>query len=119
MVGPFKAQGLALAYSIAGLVSMVLLYAFLHQKVGDLGSREIASSLLKIIIASVVMGAGVLLFLNFSDHFIDITSKSQQLLELFLAVCIGLVIYIVMAVVLRIEEMQAAVNMLRRKIRRG
>lgn len=119
MVGPFKAQGLALAYSIAGLVSMVLLYAFLHQKVGDLGSREIASSLLKIIIASVVMGAGVLFFLNFSDHFIDITSKSQQLLELFLAVCIGIVIYIVMAVVLRIEEMQAAVNMLRRKIRRG
>lgn len=119
MVGPFEAQGLALAYSIAGLVSMVLLYAFLYQKVGDLGSREIMISLVKIIIASVVMGVGVMLFLNVSDHFIDITSKSQQLLELFLAVAVGVVLYVVMAIVLRIQEMQAAINMVRRKIRRG
>ena len=119
MVGPFEAQGLALAYSIAGLVSMVLLYAFLYQKVGDLGSREIMISLVKIIIASAVMGVGVMLFLNVSDHFIDITSKSQQLLELFLAVAIGVVLYVVMAIVLRIQEMQAAINMVRRKIRRG
>lgn len=119
MVGPFEAQGLALAYSIAGLVSMVLLYAFLYQKVGDLGSREIIISLGKIIIASAVMGVGVMLFLNVSDHFIDITSKSQQLLELFLAVAVGVVLYVVMAIVLRIQEMQAAINMVRRKIRRG
>lgn len=119
MVGPFEAQGLALAYSIAGLVSMVLLYAFLYQKVGDLGSRELMISLVKIIIASAVMGVGVMLFLNVSDHFIDITSKSQQLLELFLAVAIGVVLYVVMAIVLRIQEMQAAINMVRRKIRRG
>ena len=119
MVGPFEAQGLALAYSIAGLVSMVLLYAFLYQKVGDLGSREIMISLVKIIIASAVMGVGVMLFLNVSDHFIDITSKSQQLLELFLAVAVGVVLYVVMAIVLRIQEMQAAINMVRRKIRRG
>lgn len=119
MVGSFEAQGLALAYSIAGLVSMVLLYAFLYQKVGDLGSREIMISLVKIIIASAVMGVGVMLFLNVSDHFIDITSKSQQLLELFLAVAVGVVLYVVMAIVLRIQEMQAAINMVRRKIRRG
>ena len=97
MVGPFKAQGLALAYSVAGLVSMVL------------G---------KIIIASAAMGAGVLVFLAASESFIDITSKTQQLVELFAAIGIGMVIYVVMAIVLRIKEMQAAIAMMRRKLHR-
>lgn len=119
MVGPFEAEGLALAYSIAGLVSMVLLYGCLYQKVGDLGNRSIVRSLGKILLASLVMGAGVLVFLHFSEDFIDITSKMQQLLELFLAVGIGVVLYVVMAVVLRIDEMRAAGAMLRRKLHRG
>ena len=118
MVGPFKAQGLALAYSVAGLVSMVLLYMLLYQKVGDLGSREIMVSLGKIIIASAAMGAGVLVFLAASESFIDITSKTQQLVELFAAIGIGMVIYVVMAIVLRIKEMQAAIAMVRRKLHR-
>ncbi len=118
MVGPFEAEGLALAYSIAGLISMVLLYVLLYQKVGDLGSRDILVSLGKIIVASLVMGAGVLLFLMVSEHFIDITSKTQQLIELFLSVGIGIVLYIAMAMVLRIKEMQAALAMFKRKLHR-
>ena len=118
MVGPFEAEGLALAYSIAGLVSMVLLYMLLYERVGDLGSHEIVTSLVKTLIASAVMGAGVLVFLSFSEHFIDITSKTQQLIELFLAVGVGVVLFVAMAVVLRIKEMQAAVAMVRRKLHR-
>ena len=97
---------------------MVLLYMLLYQKVGDLGSRQIVISLGKILLASLAMGAGVLVFLTFSEHFIDITSKTQQLVELFLSIGIGIVIYVAMAVVLRIKEMQAAVAMVKRKLHR-
>ena len=97
---------------------MVLLYMLLYQKVGDLGSREIMVSLGKIIIASAAMGAGVLVFLAASESFIDITSKTQQLVELFAAIGIGMLIYVVMAIVLRIKEMQAAIAMVRRKLHR-
>lgn len=118
MVGPFKAQGLALAYSIAGLISMFLLYMLLYKKVGDLGSRAIVTSLVKTTIASVVMGVCVVLFLNVSDGFIDIASKSQQLLELFLAVGIGIIVFVIMAMVLRINEMQDAMQLVKRKLHR-
>ena len=64
------------------------------------------------------MGAGVLLFLMVSEHFIDITSKTQQLIELFLSVGIGIVLYIAMAMLLRIKEMQATLAMFKRKLHR-
>ncbi|MDO4281502.1 MAG: murein biosynthesis integral membrane protein MurJ [Peptococcaceae bacterium] len=118
MVGPFEAQGLALAYSIAGLISMVLLYMMLYQKIGDLGGREIAASSLKIIIASEVMGLGVVGFLALSARFIDITSKAQQLVELGGAVVIGILIYVAMAYILRVKEMQEAVQLFKRKLNR-
>ena len=116
LVGPFRAQGLALAYSVAGLISMVLLYMLLYKKVGDLGGRSILTSLVKTTIASIVMGVGVVTFLNISDHYIDITSKTQQLVELFGASGVGVIIFVVMAVVLKIEEMQAALALVRRKL---
>lgn len=119
MVGPFEAEGLALAYSIAGLVSMLLLYGLLYKRVGDLGSHEIVNSLVKILVASLVMGAGVLGFLAVSEHIIDITSKSQQLIELFVAIAIGVVLFVFMAVMLRIREMQDAVAMFKRKLHRS
>lgn len=119
LVKPLRAQGLALAYSIAGLISMVLLYMILYKKVGDLGGRAIMTSLVKTTIASAVMGVGVVLFLKVSDLFIDITSKAQQLIELFGAIGVGVVIFVVMAAVLRIEEMQAALSLVKRKLHRS
>ena len=65
------------------------------------------------------MGLGVVGFLHISSAFIDITSKTQQLVELFLAVAIGIVIYIGMAFLLRINEMQAAVQLIKRKLNRS
>lgn len=118
MVGPFKAQGLALAYSIAGLISMFLLYMLLYKKVGDLGSHAIVVSLVKTTVASIVMGVSVIFFLKVSDGFIDIASKSQQLMELFLAVGVGIVVFVIMAMVLKIKEMQDAMQLVRRKLHR-
>lgn len=116
MVRPLGAQGLALAYSVAGLISMILLYMLLYAKVGDLGSRDIFESLAKIVLASALMGVGVVISLHLMDPIIDITSKSQQLIELFVAIMIGIVIYVVAAAALKIKEMQFAVSLLKRKL---
>lgn len=118
MVHSMGAQGLALAYSVAGLISMVLLYILLCVKVGDLGTRDITSSLVKILIASLIMGVSVAGFLHFIDPIIDITSKSQQLVELVLAIGIGVVVYTVAAFALRIKETQIAMSIIKRKLHR-
>ena len=52
--------GLALATSISAIVAVVLLLASLREKIGGLGLWVFGKSLVKIIVASVVMGAWLL-----------------------------------------------------------
>ncbi|MFR4402399.1 MAG: lipid II flippase MurJ, partial [Peptococcus niger] len=55
LVGPMNFRGLALAYSVAGLLAMVLLFFVLRYKIGPFGGRHIAASLAKVLVASAVM----------------------------------------------------------------
>lgn len=112
----FSARGLALAYSVAGIVSMVLLYGILSSKVGELGSRKIIISFMKICMASAVMGTVVFLTTRLSEIFLDVTLKSHQLIELFGAVGIGVIVFVGMAYLLHIEEMDDFVGLLKRKL---
>ncbi len=112
----FSARGLALAYSVAGLVSMVLLYVILRNKVGSLGSRKIFISFVKICIASGVMGIVVVLSSRVSEIFLDSSLKSHQMIELFGAVGIGIVVFVAMAYLLHIEEMDDFTALIKRKL---
>lgn len=60
LADPMKHAGVALATSAGFWVNFVLLAAFLRRKLGPLGGRQIALSLLRTLGASLVMGAGVL-----------------------------------------------------------
>lgn len=115
-VGPFGAKGLSLAYSIAGIISMVLLYGLLHKKVGDLGFREITKSFTKICIASGIMGLSVQIFLSICNHYLNYNYKSIQYIELLFAIVVGVCSFVMMAYALRIDEMNDALNMLKRKL---
>jgi putative peptidoglycan lipid II flippase len=58
---PMKHAGVALATSAGFWVNFVLLALFLRRKLGPLGGREVVRSLARTSVASLVMGAGVLL----------------------------------------------------------
>ncbi len=53
--GPMQHAGISLAVTLAATVQVVLLVALLRRKVGKLGLRRVASSVLKIGVASAVM----------------------------------------------------------------
>lgn len=118
LINILGARGLALAYSIAGLLSMALLFIVLRNKVHGLGGRIILASFLKILTASLVMGGCVTVFVRLAPLFLDISSKSAQLLEFFIAVGIGIVVYVLMAVILHIHEMDLALDLAKRKLHR-
>ncbi|WP_211654769.1 murein biosynthesis integral membrane protein MurJ [Planococcus alpniumensis] len=59
-------NGLALATSIAAIVSTVLLYASLVRKIGSLNSRKLMADLVKGILAAIVMGISAKTAFTFS-----------------------------------------------------
>lgn len=118
LVGPMTFRGLALAYSLAGLLSMVLLFGLLRRKIGPLGGRKIAFAVIKISIASLFMGGVVHLYLEALSPFIIESWKWMQLFELLSAIVIGCAAYIGMAMLLRIEEMNDSLALIYRKLGR-
>lgn len=91
--------GLALATSISGLVGTVLLMILLHKKIGDFGLKDIITSFLKILFASILMGVAV----YFSYEFLVTLSKSL-IANLFASVLVGVLVYGVCVYFLRVRE---------------
>jgi len=59
LIRPLGAEGLALAVSVSGLFATGLLLFCLHNKLGSMGLKKHLPELLKITLASCVMGAGI------------------------------------------------------------
>ncbi len=118
LVGPMEHCGLALAYSLAGIAQFLLLMYFLRRKIGTMGLRHLGKSLLQIGIACVAMalavwGASELCVLVFG-----ITTKIAQLLQVAIAVVVGVVIYIACTGWMRMDEFTMVKNMLKTKMQR-
>lgn len=115
LVKPFAQGGLALAISLSGIVNMLLLLYFLKQKIGLIDGRRILTSLIKIIIASIIMGIVVLLVYHFT---LTLTGPNilGAVLNLVIGIFIGVVIYLFLAILLRMEEMKFILQITRRRI---
>ncbi|HPN73249.1 MAG TPA: murein biosynthesis integral membrane protein MurJ [Candidatus Omnitrophota bacterium] len=56
LMWPLKVGGLALATSVAATLNFIMLYALLSKKIGELGTKRLLVSFIKISIATVIMG---------------------------------------------------------------
>ena len=112
-------RGLPLAYSIAGLLSIVALLWGLNRKVGKLGGRRIIISCLKSLISAAVMGAGVYFASQFLENWWNMSLKWAQISQVIIAVIVGVIIYSLMAYLLKMEEMKEALKIVRRKAHRS
>jgi len=56
LIQPFGAEGLALAFSLSGLLGLILLLIFIRKKIGRLGLRSNFPEFFKIISATAIMG---------------------------------------------------------------
>ncbi len=98
----WKLGALAFATSVAGLLEAATLLWLLQKKIGMLGLRKLAMFTGRVLLASLAMGAGVLLLSNLLN-FVLITTNSQSLgvLGTIFAICklavellAGLLVYV-------------------------
>jgi len=114
----WAAEGLALAYATSGTVSMIMLGLFLHKKIGSFNGKEIVESAVKIVIATAIMSVA-LFFLNMIlESYLPVGRKLFQIVEVLIELTVGVGIYCVVAVVLKMDEMKMVLGMLKRKIKR-
>jgi putative peptidoglycan lipid II flippase len=101
---PFKIGGIALATSISGINSFLFLFFILRKRVGDFKVKEIFISFVRILTASVCMGA-VCYFLSSKNTILG-SSVLNRYLNLGLMLISGVLSYILFCFIFRVYEMQ-------------
>lgn len=96
---PLKIAGIALATSLCGISTFFILFVILRRRLGDFNAREIFISFLRILLASLCMGAVCVLAVKESSFL-------NKYLSLGLAIISGLFSYILFCFLFRVSEMQ-------------
>ncbi len=110
---PLKLAGLALATSVSGINTFIVLFWLLRKKLNSFNIRVIVSSFGRILLASCAMG----LVCYFSSRNFAAAGNgiSSRLINLGLSVILGLVSYIFFCFLFRVQEMHELWQWLRRK----
>lgn len=98
-------SGLALATSISATITTILLFLSLRKKIGSMGLMKYLICFAKTLAASLAMGA-VVYVLFFKLGALLPATKIIQMLALVGSVAIGAVVYFVLCIVLKVEELQ-------------
>jgi putative peptidoglycan lipid II flippase len=104
LIFSLKLAGIALATSLSGIISCLVLIARLRRRLEPFDSRPLVLSFLKIACASLCMGAAC----YFARRYIFIPGPgvASRLANLVYLVAVGLVSYIIFALLFRLREMR-------------
>jgi len=101
-----KIVGLPLALSLAVLFQLVLLLFFLYRKLGCLGGKGIFQSLVKILIASIIMSFFVYFVRQISAGFVNMHTFGGILYQTLLSALAGILIYFLAVLILKSPEIK-------------
>jgi putative peptidoglycan lipid II flippase len=117
LMGPLQHGGLALALSLSSAVNFLLLVYLLKKRLRSWKLKPVLLSVLKVVLASLIMGAGV--FYLKDSFFTD--SPDQKTYELIVQVAVlvvsGAVLYVAAAFFFKCRELMATLELMKRKIR--
>lgn len=117
LMGPLKHGGLALATTLSAFCNMLMLLWLLRRKIGSFGGNGIMLTALKSSAAAIPMAAVVW----YSCSLIDWSLQGHKLLKGSLlagAIFSGCAVYLLLAKLLRSEEVLEAIALLRRKLKK-
>lgn len=107
--------GLALATSISALICIVLLFRSLKKKIGYFGEDKILKTMIKSLIAAIVMGVVTGGVYNLFAKALGV-GFIKEAISLFASVGIGALVYGVMVIVLKVEEVNIVIDMVKKKL---
>jgi putative peptidoglycan lipid II flippase len=118
---PYGGAGLALANSLALLTGTIGMYYYLKRKsLTGLKEGNLLKSLIKMFIAAAVMAVAVTVVrLILTALGIDLAATHGVLLLVALGICVGVVVYAIMIIVLKIEETQMVLDTVKRKFKKA
>jgi putative peptidoglycan lipid II flippase len=110
-------RGLALGTSLAAMFNAVALLWLLKRRLGGLEGRRIATSLLKILVASTVMGVAAWSTSTWLTHAVPGDALVWKAVRVTSAIGAGLIALVVSARLLRIAEFEEALKRVLRRIK--
>ncbi len=113
----FGHVGVALATSVVASVNFLALSLFMRKKIKRLNGNDIFSTFIRIIIASAAMSAAAYGTYHVLTNYFGDKALTVRLIEAFVPIALGGIVFIIAAKLLRINELEQAVNAIRRKLR--
>lgn len=110
--------GVALATSVVATVNLLVLSYFMRGKIERLNGREILSSFNRIIIASAVMSAAGYGAYRLAYGFFTEKTLWVQMFDAFVPIAVAGIIFLIVAKLLRIDELEKLWGSIRRKLAR-
>lgn len=109
--------GLALATSLSSIICILLLFISLKKKIGYYGQDKIRSTFIKTLVASLVMGVVTYFVYKFLSGILGL-GFIQEAISLGTSIAIGGVIYLALIIVFKVEEVNMAIDMIKKKLKR-
>lgn len=113
LMGPLKEGGLALATSLAGMVNFGLLLYFYNARISQFPLKEVSTSFVKILMASLVMGGFAWWFYKGIFPLAEGGTTTRLLISVFGSIGLSTLIYIGLCFLLRVSEIQEALQWFR------
>ena len=107
--------GLALGTSLSAIICTILLYINLGKKIGDFGQLKIIKTAIKALIASIAMGVITGFTYNYIDSILS-SSLINELVSLSIAVLTGAIVYGILILIMKVEEVDMALDIIKKKI---
>jgi putative peptidoglycan lipid II flippase len=114
-----KVSGLALGNSTAYFLGAIVVWIVLWRRLGSIDGPRVARSLVKICVASVLMGAACWATALLIEKTVGVGGFGGQLLQVTASILVSVVVYLAVAHVLKSEEMEALKRLLARFLKRG
>jgi putative peptidoglycan lipid II flippase len=113
LIFPMKLKGLALATSLSGIISFLVLFFILGRRLKIIDFEGLAYSFLRILLASIFMGAAC--YLVSINSVFSGANLLERAVNLGLAILTGAAAYLIFCLIFKVGEMQELWQWLRKK----
>lgn len=106
--------GLAVSTSISATLCILILFIKLNKKIGDFDQKKIIITVLKSLVASIVMGVVVFISYKFIHSYLN-SGFIYDTISLFTSVLMGAITYGILIVIFNVEEIRFVIDFVKNK----
>ncbi|CEP49067.1 murein biosynthesis integral membrane protein MurJ [Paraclostridium sordellii] len=107
--------GLALATSLSALICIVLLFKSLKKKIGYFGQDRIIKTIVKALVSAICMGVITVVLYKIFNNTLG-TGFIQEIVALSGSILLGAMAYVVLVILLKVEEVEFILNIVKVKL---